>query len=445
MTESNVKSTPLAWLGVELRLALTTFGGRDAARARNARVRAVDVALVVLAAVLPWTTAGALGALIASFALLLLTVPLSMWPQTLARPACALALALFVLAVIGTAWAHGVPTHDKVRAIGQVYKLIMIGLLFAHFQDSRRAAWVFVAFVASNAVLLAYSYGVYALPEFALVHKPDQPGVAVKNYIDQSQGFALSGVALAALAFDAARRNRRPLALSLGALALAFILNLAFVNVARTALVYLPVMLLVWLGRQLDGRRFAAAVAGLCVLALAAWATSPNLQAKVARVFTETATFGAPVGPDGPTSAAMRLEYWEKSLAFARAAPLLGHGTGSTRMLFVRDAEGKADLEALVTYNPHNQTLAVALQWGLVGCVLLWAMWAAHLALFRGPGFVALFGLLAVVQNIIGSLFNSHLFDFYEGWIYVLAVGIAGGVVMREATDRPLASRPRIV
>jgi len=36
---------------------------------------------------------------------------------------------------------------------------------------------------------------------------------------------------------------------------------------------------------------------------------------------------------------------------------------------------------------------------------------------------------MVVIQNIIGSLFNSHLFDFTEGWIYVFGVGIAGGMV----------------
>jgi len=36
------------------------------------------------------------------------------------------------------------------------------------------------------------------------------------------------------------------------------------------------------------------------------------------------------------------------------------------------------------------------------------------------------------VQNIISSLFNSHLFDFTQGWIYVFGVGIAGGTVLRQ-------------
>jgi hypothetical protein len=41
-------------------------------------------------------------------------------------------------------------------------------------------------------------------------------------------------------------------------------------------------------------------------------------------------------------------------------------------------------------------------------------------------------GLLVVVQNVFTSLFNSHLFDFHEGWMYVIGVGVAGGMALNE-------------
>ena len=66
-----------------------------------------------------------------------------------------------------------------------------------------------------------------------------------------------------------------------------------------------------------------------------------------------------------------------------------------------------------------------------MGCAVLYAMWFVHFLMFRGNGFAAWVGLLAVVQNIIGSLFNSHLFDFVPGWIYVMSVGVAGGMVLQ--------------
>ena len=79
----------------------------------------------------------------------------------------------------------------------------------------------------------------------------------------------------------------------------------------------------------------------------------------------------------------------------------------------------------------HNQTLYVAVQWGLLGCIVLYAMWCFHLLLFRERSLVAWVGLTVVVQNIVSSLLNSHLFDFQEGWIYVLGAGVAGGMNAR--------------
>jgi O-antigen ligase len=41
------------------------------------------------------------------------------------------------------------------------------------------------------------------------------------------------------------------------------------------------------------------------------------------------------------------------------------------------------------------------------------------------------------VENIFTSLFNSHISDFHEGWMYVLGVGVAGGMVLKaHATER---------
>jgi hypothetical protein len=124
---------------------------------------------------------------------------------------------------------------------------------------------------------------------------------------------------------------------------------------------------------------------------------------------------------------------------------VIGHGTGSIRGLFEEAATGpKVRASGDVVANPHNQTLNVAIQWGALGIVVLYAMWLVHLLLFLGEGVAAWIGLMVVVQNIFTSLFNSHLFDFSEGWIYVLGVGIAGGMLLRtrsrEATSGPPSS-----
>ena len=92
-------------------------------------------------------------------------------------------------------------------------------------------------------------------------------------------------------------------------------------------------------------------------------------------------------------------------------------------------------MAAVASENPHNQTFAVAIQLGLAGAVVLFAMWMAHLLLFRGGGFAAWVGLVIVTQNIVSSLFNSHLFDFTQGWSYVVGVGVTAGVIFRDKTS----------
>ena len=110
---------------------------------------------------------------------------------------------------------------------------------------------------------------------------------------------------------------------------------------------------------------------------------------------------------------------------------MIGHGTGSTRGLFEQAGIGQVGARAQVVSNPHNQTLNVAVQWGVVGVAVLYAMWLVHLLLFRGEGLTAWIGLMVVLQNFFTSLFNSHLFDFHEGWMYVLGVGVTGGMALR--------------
>ena len=69
----------------------------------------------------------------------------------------------------------------------------------------------------------------------------------------------------------------------------------------------------------------------------------------------------------------------------------------------------------------------------VIGGVLI-AMWAAHARLFFDSLHVAWPGLVVVVQNVVGSLFNSHLSDFTHGWLYVFGVGVVAGMLLRIRT-----------
>jgi O-antigen ligase len=201
------------------------------------------------------------------------------------------------------------------------------------------------------------------------------------------------------------------------------------VIVSRTALVTMPIMLAVFALLHLKWRDIVIILCAATLFGGLAWATSSQL-----RRTTETVARDYQLYKERnlPTSIGLRLEFWQKSLRFFSEAPIFGHGTGSIRALFEEAAVAQFGAAAEVVGNPHNQTLNVAIQWGTLGIVVLYAMWLLHLLLFRGEGLVAWIGLLVVVQNIFTSLFNSHIFDFHEGWMYVLGVGVAGGMMLGQ-------------
>lgn len=422
----------------EASLACTIWSGPEVGRADSLRLRNVDIVVLALVAGLPWSTSltSILGVVL--FFGILTTFRTERMLATISHPAGALPLALVMLAAIGVTWASGVPWPERLSALGKMTKLLLLPLLLFHFQSSRRAKWMFATFVGSNMILLVYSFVSSAVPELAIVQRIGGHGVPVRNYIDQSQGFSLVAVALAGLAFEAASQQKHYWVAALGAVSLLFFANLAFINVARTAFFYLPIMLVLLTIRYSSPRTASVGFIGICILCGALWQTSPNLQRKVSAIFVEMAAFqpDAEIGEKEP-SAAERLEFWRKSFQFIERAPVLGHGTGSIRRLFGQESIGRTGISALVVSNPHNQTLAAAVQWGSVGILLVWAMWIAHVRLFCSRALVAWIGMLATVQNIASSIFNSHLMDAYEGWLYVLVVGIAGGELLRIESRKP--------
>lgn len=389
----------------------------------------VDIFAVLTAASLPWSTslAGIFNAL-----MLLCMVPfldVGAFLQSLKRPICAAPIALVLLALVGTLWSDAA-WGARFYAVNPTVKLLVLPVLLYHFERSPRGRWIFIAFLVSCALLSVMSWLVALYPNLALKTDPLERGIFVKNYIDQSQEFALCAVALAYPIVMLLREKRYWFAGLLTALALSFFVNMTFVVVSRTALVTVPIMFGVFALLHLKWRSIAIVAATLLAGAVVGWQASPHLR-NTAERFSDDYTRYVERGE--PTSLGLRLEFWRKSLRFFAEAPIVGHGTGSTRGLFERVAtpSGLYQASAEVIGNPHNQTLNVAVQWGLIGVAVLYAIWILHLLLFRGDGLANWIGLLVVVQNVFTSLFNSHLFDFHEGWMYVIGVGVAGGMVIR--------------
>jgi O-antigen ligase len=394
-----------------------------------------DALAIAVAASLPWSTS-ATGILVGLWLIAFVpTLDLASLRRALAMPAAASVVLLVVLAVLGFLWSEATTWQLAFQGFSPFAKLLVIPLLFIHFEKSERGLWIFGAFLISCALLLIASLILVTW------HRPfglrlDTDGIPVKDRIVQSGEFVLCAFGVIYLALDLYRSGRRVLALALAALAGAFLANVLYIAASRTALVVIPFVLLL-LGFRWFGRKGTLALAaGGVALGAIIWISSPYLQERVIGVSKEIQAYetGREV-----TSSGLRIDYWTKAIGFMKDAPVIGHGTGTIRQLYERASAAQS--REWQTANPHNQTLAVGIQLGIVGIIALWALWLSHFLLFRREtGLAAWIGEVVVVQNIVSSLFNSHLIDFTQGWIYVFGVGVAGGMILRA---RRLVSRIR--
>ncbi len=397
-----------------------------------------DWLAVAVAVALPWSTSAAAILIVLWLIALAPTLDLTTLRRELATPAGGLPAALWALAMLGMLWADATWAQRLDGASGY-QKLLVVPLLLIQFRRSDRGWHVLAGYLVSVLAVFAASSVFAVWPD--LSWRPEAGrGVPAKDYVAQSGEFVASAFALLYLAGDAARAGRRMLAAACVALALALLANVAYVATGRTALVVIPI-LLVLLGARWAGWKGGL---GLCVagaiLAGAAWVSSPYLRNRVLHVGDELNEYQA--GSIATSSSGLRLAFWTRSLDLIERAPLLGHGTMSLFETFRRSADQSAAGQVVVG-NPHNQAFAVAIQLGLVGAGLLIAMWVAQLLLFCGGGAASWIGLVVVVQNVVSCLFNSHLFDFTQGWSYVFGVGVLGGLVMRGSRAPPwLAPAP---
>jgi hypothetical protein len=403
---------------------------RPAVKTKMAQI--ADGLMIAVAVSLPWSTS-ATSILLAIW--LIALIPTLEWAQLrreLLSPAGGLPVVLFLLGVLGMSWAD-VTWHERLGGMSGFVRLLAIPLLMVQFRRSDKGSRVLTGFLIACIVLLVASVIVYFWPNIH-VRPPNNEGVPTKSYIVQSLEFTMCAAVLFDLAITRARQRHWKVSAALAVLAFAFLGDIFFITTGRTALVIVPMLVLLY-GFRYSGLRgiLIAGVIGFLVAVLV-WISSPYTRERVMGIFSETKLYEQ---THEANSSGLRIVYWIKSVHMIESAPLLGHGTGSIVDQFRRAVVGQTGALSDPSRNPHNQTFAVGIQLGLLGIAVLWAMWISQLVVFWGPGTLRWIGLVIVTSNIVGSLFNSFIFDFTEGWIYVIGFGVVAGMTRRQTSAAP--------
>jgi O-antigen ligase len=382
-------------------------------------------AAVATAFTLPWSTSGqaVTGAIFVLLALV--TIERQAWRETLARPAALLPILLFLWLLLGMAWS---PDPLGAGGITHYAKLLLIPVVMATAMTRRQALQIGYGFLTGCLIVLALSWASILWPAGPWGWFKS-PGVPVKDNAVQSGCFALCAFGLALGAARAWSSGQSKRAAGMTGLALLFFADIFLIFVSKTGMLEalaLVGLFLVWFGGWRRAVLIAVPVILIIVLALSLSAPAQH----------RLAEFASDIRADNiaqeSVSTASRHDFWMKAIGFIRQAPLFGHGTGSTKSLFQALEASRPSPYGEAVPDPHNQFFAIAIQVGLIGGALLLAMWAVHFLMFAGRDVAGILGQAVVLQNVVGSLFNSHLSTVTQGTLYCLAVGLLGGLVQRR-------------
>lgn len=355
-------------------------------------------------------------------------VPAMLFEPSLARPlrtpAALLALSLLALALAGGTWSIAPPAEIQ-TAMRKYARLLILPMAIclcwrAPGLPARMLRWSLAgcAWLATS----LYLVWVDLMPTSSLgwwrVGDTSDPFV-FRNHI--TAGILLSFAACAAfLMATHARTTRKRVALVL--LGVYFAAPILMGN-GRTGYVglFIGLFVLYLLRWRITLLRCVAVAAAMSLLFAGVYLVSPNFKLRMDLLASEVAT------KDATTPNGLRMSYMKAGARAVIDRPLFGHGTGSFSEVFAPEARriwaGRPN-ELAVRHQPHSEPLLLAVQFGLIGAGLYFALLGAigQAALRRRDPVADALVLLVAIYGIT-SLFNSLLWNPTEAYWFLLLAG----------------------
>jgi O-antigen ligase len=331
--------------------------------------------------------------------------------------------ALILLSIIGMFYSAGNEESIR-RSLIDCLRLGVIPILMYFYQDKkigRLALWAF-AFAMIFTMVLAFGKVYAGLP----IGTKYPMGAVFKSHIKTSFFMAIAAFYLASQCKYLPRY--RPVLILVVALMVYYLL---FMSVGRIGYITLVLCLLTlaWQWYRLKGIFMATCLA--CVMMSGAYFTSPVLSDRM-NLLVQDIDFYKQGGRLLESSLGSRLEFAKTSSALFLQKPFFGWGTGSYGAAYSEYHEGE---NTLLTDNPHNEYLRIAVELGTAGLGLLLGLFFRQWQLTRQmPLDLRGFCQGVLLTFMLGCMLNSWLKDFAEGYFFCLMTAICFAMV-------PLPSR----
>ena len=396
--------------------------------------------MVAVAASIPLGTAATnvLGSLLL-IALILAGGYKAHWQRWRVHPFAIATLVLCAVIFIGISYSHA-PMDEIVRALKKYARLLYAPIAIAVLVDGRWRRRALRAWMAAMLLTLVLSY-IHALWAFPLARATREHELGdhfiFKHHITQNVMMSVFAVAAFAEAWRLrARADGRWRIYVWMLVALAAAINILFFVWGRTGYLTLFVnLIVVAVVAFMAARdsRLTLVAAGLMALAITAAFMSDSLHQRFHAAVSEVESSQE---RGIATSMGQRMEYASKSVDLIEVRPILGWGTGSYAMEYCRIA-ASPEWCKLGSYNPHNQFLFFAVQFGVLGVLALVAwLVTAGLSLRKLPICEQLVGYSVLATLVVHSMLDSPLYIVTEGAWYPLMLGIFAAGAYPVSSDK---------
>lgn len=328
---------------------------------------------------------------------------------------------LFGALALGTLYG-ATPLREAFSHLWKYADLLFIPLFALAFRESDTRVKALHAFAITLAVIIVLSclLRLGILPRLPLFASDGVSPTVFKLKVTHSFLVAFSAFLFAWLGRNTANPRLR---LVWYGFALLAAINVLFVVKGATGYVVLIALFLLWGAERISQRNAKRAILLMAGIATALILIPSPFQERLKLTQKEIQLWRADTPAAISTSAGLRMEFYKNTLDIIAADPLTGVGTGGFPQAYAQQVKYS---DRFQTHNPHNEFLNVAAQIGIIGMLVLmamfWLQWRSAPKLAT-PMEQSLARAL-VLTLVCGCMVNSLLLDHTEGLFYAWLSGL---------------------
>lgn len=328
------------------------------------------------------------------------------------HPVARMFLVFFALFLLGLTYTRA-PLSEALHVLSKYDKFLLATLLMPLFRDEKVRNHALQAFMWAMVIVLVCAYlKAFGVIKYGVWYGPVE---IFKGHISFSflMGFTAY---LAALRWLQVKTLIERVILTI--FILLIIYELLFLGISRSGYFVLFGLTLVFCVQKMRWwRGIIVGVISVTLLVGTAWFFSGVFKGKLTEGKGDVASYNA----THDTSIGTRMYFVENSLILIKAHPFFGSGTGS----FKSQYNQLPNVQKITIANPHDEYLHEMIQFGVLGLVVLLALFGTQLWYSRRlPPDLNSIAQALVITMMIGCCANSWLLDTTPGHVYAFFMAL---------------------